>query len=120
MAKLLEKNGMEMSVALIELATPIRNFVDDDEFMTAFNDATKRGKKLNLQNLMVIYADIIPVLFGEKHLNDTMQILATIEGTTVKDMLAGNGTDMLADALKAWKEQISPFFIRLGLLGGVR
>jgi len=115
MAKLLEKNGSEMLSALVALATPIRNFVEDDKFMKTFRDCTKKGVRSRMEGILVIYADLVPLLFGEKHMKDTMTILATVEGMTVKQMLEMDGTEMLSDALKAWNEQIKPFFTRLGL-----
>lgn len=112
MAKLLEKNGAEMCAALASIAVPIRHFIDDEEFMKLFKDRTKEGLGAGT---LAVYADIVPVLFGEKHRNDTLQILAVIEGTTVSKMLKMNGTELLEDALDAWKNQIAPFFTRLGL-----
>lgn len=113
--KLLEKNGAELCAALVEIATPIRNFIEDQEILEAWKHCTEKGVRNQLQGILMIYADMIPLLFGEKHLKDTLAILAVIEGTTVKEMLKMNGTDLMADALSAWNEQIQPFFTRLGL-----
>ena len=112
MAKLLEKNGAEMCAALASIAIPIKKYLDDPEFMEIFKAKTREGTKANS---LSVYADLIPILFGEKHRNDTLQILATIEGTTVSKMLKMNGTELMKDALDAWKNQLAPFFIQLGL-----
>jgi hypothetical protein len=56
-----------------------------------------------------------PLLFGDKHLKDTIQILATVEGKTTKEMLRMNGVELFRDAMDAWKEQIGPFFTQLGV-----
>lgn len=114
-AKLLEKNGAEMCSALVSIAGSVRHFLDDEEFTEAFNECTKKGMKNELEGLLIIYADMTPYFFGKKHLNDTLQILAVVEGTTVKEMLKMNGVDLLKDAFDAWKEQIEPFFQRLGV-----
>ena len=114
MAKLLEKNGAEMCSALVSIATPIRNFLEDQVFIDTFKACTKKGLKNRLQGIMTIYADMVPLLFGEEHLKDTIMILATIEGKTVEEVMKMNGTEMLHDALAAWKEQLQPFFTRLG------
>lgn len=113
--KLLEKNGAEMASALVALATPMRNFMEDAEFSAAFKECTKKGVMTRSTDILQIYTTLVPHLFGDKHLKDTLQILAIIEGTTVQKMLKMNGTDLMADALKAWNEQIKPFFMRLGL-----
>jgi len=115
MAKLLEKNGAEMASALVALTTPLRNFMDDAEFSEAFKECTKKGVRTRSTDILQIYTTLVPHLFGDKHLKDTLQILAIVEGTTVSAMLKQNGTDLMADALKAWNEQIKPFFMRLGL-----
>lgn len=115
MAKLLEMNGAEMCAALVSIATPVRSFLDDEEFINTFRECTKRGIKSQLEGIMNIYADMIPLLFGERHLRDTLKILAIIEGTTVNKMLKMNGVELMADAMNAWKEQIQPFFTKLGL-----
>ena len=118
MAKLLEMNGAEMAAALVSIAQPIKAFTEDKEFVDAFREATKEGMRKNLHSILTIYADLVPILFGDKHLKHTLSILATVEGTTVSKMLKMNGAELLGDALKAWKEQIAPFFIQLGLSVG--
>jgi len=114
-AKLLEKNGSEMCSALVSLAVPIKNFIEDKELMDTFKECTKKGMNNKLHGIAIIYADIVPLLFGEKHLRDTMEILSIVEGKTYKELMKMNGVDLLADAMSAWKEQIQPFFTRLGL-----
>ena len=120
MAKLMEKNGAEMMQALVGIAAPLKRLMDDPEFDRAFKEATKKGLKTGMTDVLQIYADLTPQLFGKKHLNDTLSILAVIEGTTVKELLAMNGVDLLGDALKAFNEQIKPFFLRLGISAGVK
>ena len=113
MAKLMEKNGAEMCAALASMAIPIKRFLDDAEFMAIFKDRTKEG--MRTASGMAVYADIVPMLFGDKHRDDTLQILAIIEGTTVSKMLKMNGMELMKDAMDAWKNQIAPFFTQLGL-----
>lgn len=115
MAKLLEKNGAEMATALVSLATPLKNFMDDAEFVEAFKECTKNGLQAKAHDILQVYVTLIPLLFGEKHLKDTLQILSIIEGTSVQKMLKMNGTDLMADALEAWNGQLKPFFMRLGV-----
>ena len=115
MAKLMEKNGAEMCAALVSIAEPIRHFIEDKEFLDTFKRCTAKGMDSQLHGILTIYADLVPLLFGDAHRRDTLAILATVEGTTVSGMLKMNGADLLADALKAWKEQIEPFFTKLGL-----
>lgn len=118
--KLLEKNGAEMAAMLVNMASKLRRFMDDKDLVAAWQEATKNGVKTGNSDVLAIYADIVPMLLGEKHLKDTLSILADIEGVSVSDMLKMNGTDLLADALQAYKEQLVPFFTRLGLSVGVK
>lgn len=113
--KLMEKNGADICLALVEIAGPIQNFLDDKEFSDRFKECTKRGVSNKLEGFLQIYADMVPLLFGDKHRNDTLKILAQIEGKTVSGMLKMNGAELLADTIAAWKEQIGPFFSLLGV-----
>ena len=110
MAKLLEKNGAEMCAALVEIAASLKRFMDDEEFDKAWKIATKKGLKTGMSDVLRIYADLAPLMFGEKHLPDTLSILSVIEGKPVKELLAMNGTELLADTLSAFNEQLKPFF----------
>ena len=118
MPKLLEKNGAEMAAALVNISGIIKRFMKDEEFNRLFKEATRTGVKNRQTDLMEIYVDLIPKLFDEVHVNDTMRLLAEIEGKSAQELLAMNGTELLEDALKAWREQIVPFFLRLGLSVG--
>ena len=120
MKKLLEKNGAELASTLVNIANPLRRFMEDEKFVGAWKNATKKGLKTGMSDMLQIYVDIVPMLFGDAHLRDTLSILAEIEGTSVQAMLKMNGTELMADALVAYKEQIVPFFTRLGLSVGVK
>ena len=120
MAKLLEKNGAEMMASLVNIAAPLKRFMDDEEFDRAWKEATKKGVRTKATDILQIYSELTPLLLGETHLHDTLAIVAEIEGTTVQKMLKMNGTELLADILKAWKEQLQPFFMQLGLSAGVK
>ena len=118
MAKLLDMNGAEIAAAMVKIANQLKHFMDDEEFSEAFKKATRTGVDSGAKDLLTVYVDIVPLLFGEKHLQDTLSILAVIEGKTVKEMLKMNGTELIADALRAYKEQLIPFFTQLGLSVG--
>ena len=120
MAKLMEKDGAEMCAALVNIAIPIKRFIEDEEFDQAWKRATKKGFDTGMTDIPKIYAEIVPLLFGERHLNDTMTILATIEGKTVKELLKMNGVELISDTLKAFNEQLKPFFLQLGISVGVK
>ena len=120
MAKLLEKNGTEMCAALVSIAGTLKRFMNDEEFNKAWQKATKNGVDKNMNNLLEVYVDIVPMLFGEKHMKDTMQILSVIEGKPVKELLEMNGTELIADAIAAFKEQLTPFFQQLGVSVGMK
>ena len=118
MAKLLEKNGAEMCAALVSVATALKRFMDDEAFDKAWKKATKKGVQLGVTDVLKVYADLMPMIFGEEHIHDTMQILSVIEGKTVKELLEMNGTELITDALKAFNEQLKPFFTQLGISVG--
>lgn len=118
MAKLLEKNGAELCAGLVSIAATLKKFMDDKEFVKVWERATKNGVKLGMTDVLEIYVDIVPLLFGEGHINDTMQILSVIEGKSVKELLEMNGTELFSDAMKAFKEQLTPFFQQLGISVG--
>ena len=118
MAKLLDKTGAEIMSSLVNIAAPLKRFMEDEEFDKAWKAATAKGLQTKATDVLKIYVDLAPVLFGEKHLRDTLAILAEIEGTTVSKMLKMNGTELIGDALKAYKEQLLPFFTQLGLSVG--
>ena len=120
MAKLLEKNGAEMCSALVEIAGALKRFMADPEFDKAWKQATKKGLKTGMSDVLTIYADIAPMLFGKYHIKDTMLVLSVIEDKPVKELLSMNGTELLGDALKAWNEQLKPFFLQLGVSAGVK
>lgn len=115
MSKLLEKNGTEMASALVSMAIPLKNFIEDKEFMDEFYKCTRRGVRSKLEGILTIYSGLVPLLFGDKHLKDTLTIISVVEGTNVQNLLKMNGAEMIEDCMKAWSEQIKPFFSRLGL-----
>ena len=119
MAKLLEKNGAEMCAALVSIATSLKRFMDDAEFDKAWKEATKKGVNRGMTDVLKVYADLVPMIFGENHINDTMAILSVIEGKTIKELLEMNGTELIADAIKAFNEQLKPFFQQLGISVGI-
>ena len=118
MAKLLEKNGAEMCAALVSIATTLKRFMDDEAFDKAWKKATKTGVDRGMTDVLEVYVDLVPMIFGEKHIQDTMEILSVIEGKTVKELLEMNGTELLTDAMRAFKEQLTPFFTQLGISVG--
>ena len=120
MAKLLEKTGAEMAAALVSIAQPLKRFMEDKEFDAAFKKATQKGLDTKMTDILAIYTEIVPLLLGDKHLKDTMAIVSVIEGKPVKELLAMNGTQLLADILSAFNEQIKPFFLQLGVAVGVK
>lgn len=118
MAKLLEKNGAEIASSLVSIAAPLKRFIDDPEFDKAWKEATRKGLKTKQTDVLKIYVDLVPIILGEKHLKDTLAILSEIEGTSAKEMLKMNGTELIGDILRAFNEQLKPFFIQLGLSVG--
>ena len=118
MAKLLEKNGAEMCAALVSIAGSLKSFMNDEEFDKAWKEATKKGVALGMTDVLKVYVDIAPLMFGEKHIQDTMQILSVIEGKSIHELLEMNGTELITDAVKAFNEQLKPFFTQLGISVG--
>lgn len=120
MAKLLEQNGAEMCATLVSIASTLKKFMQDETFDKAWKKATKKGLRTGMTDILTIYADLAPLLFGDEHLKDTLQILSVIEGKSVSELMEMNGVDLMGDAFKAFNEQIKPFFLRLGISVGVK
>ena len=118
MAKLLEKNGAEMCAGIVSIASALKRFMDDEAFEKAWKEATKKGIQLGMTDVLKVYVDLVPMIFGEGHIKDTMQILSVIEGKPVKELLDMNGTELISDAMKAFNEQLKPFFTQLGISVG--
>ena len=118
MAKLLEKNGAEMCAALVSISSALKRFMDDEAFDKAWKDATRKGSQLGMTDVLKVYVDLVPFIFGEEHIKDTMSILSVIEGKTVKELMKMNGTELISDAIKAFNEQLKPFFTQLGISVG--
>ena len=118
MAKLLEKNGAEMCAGLVSIASSLKRFMEDEAFDKAWKKATKKGVQLGVTDVLKVYVDLVPMVFGEEHINDAMAILSVIEGKPVKELLEMNGTELIADAFKAFNEQLKPFFTQLGISVG--
>ena len=113
--KLLEKNGAEMAAALVNIAGAIEHLASDAQISETFIECTREGVRQNLHDMLKVYSNMAPLLLGKDHIKDTLAVVAEIEGTTVKELLEMNGTDLLVDIVNAWKEQIGPFFQRFGL-----
>lgn len=117
MAKLLEKNGAELMASLVNIARPVGNLAEDEELFEKLDlkKIPAHAKKNKLAFVMFLYSDVVPILLGSKHLKDIMQILAEIEGKSIKDMAGMGGAELIEDAINAWREQIGPFFKLSGL-----
>lgn len=111
----MEQSAAEMAQHLVELAAPVKSFLDDEEIHEAWEECTKKAVRNKLDSILTVYADMAPLIFGEKHLRDVLQILAAIEGKPVADMLQMNGAELMKDTMLAWEEQIKPFFTLLGI-----
>ncbi len=125
MPKLLEKTGAELFASLANIAKPIDNIVKDEAIFTALADcirgiSTSPLRRNNLVLVMSLYADLAPLLLSEAHIQDVLLILAEVEGGDVKEMLEMNGADLMADFIRAWKDQIGPFCERAGIMELIR
>ena len=118
MAKLLEKDGAEMCAALVSVAAALKRFMEDEAFDKAWKNAMKKGVQLGNADILKVYVDLAPLIFGKEHINDTMSILSVIEGKPVKELLKMNGTELIADTVRAFNEQLKPFFTQLGISVG--
>ena len=114
--KLLELNAGELAAALLEIAEPIGNLVNDEPLFEAFKKATANGVSLRvndrsgLQFLMKTYAEVIPMLLSPEHTQDVFRIISVVEGEPISKLMKMNGLQVLKDAYAAFKEQLKPFF----------
>lgn len=117
MKKLAELTGFELAGVLAETAPAVGNLVADEEFWKKFQECTLRGTQLQrtggtMQFILSAYAELVPLLLGEKHVGDVMQILAAVEGVPVKKVMAKNGFELIADVKEIFTEQLLPFFTK--------
>ena len=116
--KLLDLNGAELMAAFVRLAAPIGRLVEDDELFEALMESSRdaigaqAAKRSKLGGFLAAYARIVPKLLGEEHIRDTAEVFAVIEGKTVSELLEMNGAELMADVMRAWKEQLGPFLSR--------
>lgn len=117
--KLNEMQTYELMAALVELAEPVGNLADDDEFWDRFRDCTKKAWKLQqrdgLRFLVKTYAELGSLLFGEKHKHDIVKIFSIVAGKTIKETMEMNGAEMFSEFVKVYKEKLEPFFIKSAL-----
>lgn len=121
MAKLKDMTAWELMGALAELAGPVGNLANDDEFWDAFKECTKKGvglkQKDGLRFFLQAYGGLFPILMREDHRRDTFHILAILEGKSIEEVARMNGEELLETVKSAWKEVIVPFFTSSGLSG---
>lgn len=115
MAKLINQNAAELAGTLVSIAGAVKSFVEDEAFMTALSDIAKKPVNGKLHASLLFFSDITPYILSEKHLGDTIAILAAIEGEDPKKMLKKNGAEVLKDAIAAWDGQLKDFFLVLGV-----
>ena len=118
--KLTELNGWELTNALVEIAEPLGNLAGDDKVWEVFKECTKRGvgikQKDTFRFILTTYAKLIPALLGKEHKLDTVRILSVVEGKKVDELMKMNGTELLRDFERAFKEQLTPFFTKSVLM----
>lgn len=116
MKKIKDMNTLELSALLVECAEPMGNLAADNEVFEAFRRCTMRGVGLKQRNglrfILRTYAELFPLLFGEKHRMDTLRIMAAVEGKPLQEVIDMNGAEIIADFKKAWEEQLQDFFIQ--------
>ncbi len=116
MAKLQELNGWELMGALADIAEPIGNLVNDDALWECFVDCTRKGvsvkEKTGLRFILQTYAKLIPLLLGQEHKRDTVQLLSAIEGKPVAEIMQMNGKELLEHFRSAISESLIPFFTK--------
>lgn len=114
MRKLDDLTTAELMAVLADIAEPVANFAEDDEFFELFRKYTARGMLLKQRDtsrfLMRTYGRLVPMMIGEKHINDTMRILAAVTGTSVKEMMAMKGKQTIMLLKEAMNEYLTPFF----------
>lgn len=115
MAKLIDQNAAELAGTLVSIAGAIKSFVEDEAFMTALSDASNKQVNGRTHAALVFLSDLTPYILSDKHLKDTIAILAAIEGEDPKKMLKKNGAEVLKDAIAAWNGQLKDFFLQLGV-----
>ena len=93
MKKIAEMNTEELGLMLCQIAEPASRIMSDGYVSEAFVEMGKRldKKATMLQNIAVFVSVLVPVLLGERHRNDTYEVLAALEGKTPEDIRKQNG-----------------------------
>ena len=115
MKKLEEMEAWELMGTLAELAEPVSNLVNDEQLWEDFRKCTAKGVSLKRQEgllfILKTYGKLGPALLG-KHRMDTLRVLAIVKGKRVEELMHMNGTEVLQDFKKVYKEILEPFFIK--------
>jgi len=113
MRKIDEMTTEELTNLMFELAGPVGNLVQDDDFWTALQETTKAGMKLRqkdtLRFILTAYARLTPILFG-KYRGDTIKIISIIENRPVSEVSNANGMEVLRNLILEYWEKLRPFF----------
>lgn len=119
MAKLADKTAWDLMATLTEMAEPVGNLVNDDNFWDVFAQCTQKGVGLKQKNtlrwFLSTYAELFPVLMGEEHRLDTFRILAYCAGKSVEEVARMNGMELLDLVKGVYRDTLLPFFTSSGL-----
>jgi len=114
--KIEELSGWELTSALVELAEPVGNLAADDRFWKVFKACTQRAvylrEKDGLRFMLKSYSKLVPVLLSDEHKQDTMRILAVLEGAPYDEVMRRNGAEILKDLSRIFEDKVVPFFTK--------
>lgn len=109
-----ELNGWNLMTKLAELAEPVGNLVNDDEFWEAFTECTKNGAGLRMERglrfFLQTYGSLLPILMSEEHKRDTFAIIAAATGRSVNECANMNGMQMLKEFGAVFVGDLQSFF----------
>lgn len=93
MKKISEMNATELSLAICKMAKPASRLVDDERVFDAMREMAERLKdaKSPIKGIAVFLTTLVPVLLGDDHRSDTLEIIAAVSGEDPETLKRKNG-----------------------------
>lgn len=93
MKKLSEMNAVELSAAICKMAEPASRLVEDERVFDVMRGMAEKLKeaKIPIKGIAVFLTTLVPVLLGDTHRNDTLEILAAVSGEDPEALKRKNG-----------------------------
>ena len=107
--KLSEMTTDQSIDALVSIATPVSNIVEDDALVQQFKEYQDSGDKPMMELLPQMLKKLVPALF-QKHRADMYKIVSVLSGKSVQDIKAQPMSATIADVREIFDTDLMDFF----------